>query len=386
MAIKVMSIFGTRPEAIKMAPLVQRLGQTEGIESLCCVTAQHRQMLDSVLESFQITPDYDLNIMQPNQTLASIISRTLQGMEPVFQQAKPDLVLVHGDTTTTLAGALAAMLHQIPVGHVEAGLRTYDKASPFPEELNRTLVGDIAQLHFAPTRANADNLKKEAVTGDIFITGNTVIDAMQTTVRPDFVFQNELLNQLDYRKPVIVMTCHRRENYGEPMAAIMRAVRRLAQAHPEVCIVYPVHLSPVVRECAFGHLQGLDNIHLIDPLDVEQMHNLIARCSFVMTDSGGLQEEAPAMGKPVLVLRRETERPEAVQAGTVALAGVDEVQVFRMAEQLLTDPAAYARMAHAVNPYGDGHACERIAQAIAWRFGLTAERPADFVPVQSTGA
>lgn len=386
MAIKVMSIFGTRPEAIKMAPLVQRLGQTEGIESLCCVTAQHRQMLDSALESFQITPDYDLNIMQPNQTLASIISRTLQGMEPVFQQAKPDLVLVHGDTTTTLAGALAAMLHQIPVGHVEAGLRTYDKASPFPEELNRTLVGDIAQLHFAPTRANADNLKKEAVTGDIFITGNTVIDAMQTTVRPDFVFQNELLNQLDYRKPVIVMTCHRRENYGEPMAAIMQAVRRLAQAHPEVCIVYPVHLSPVVRECAFGHLQGLDNVHLIDPLDVEQMHNLIARCSFVMTDSGGLQEEAPAMGKPVLVLRRETERPEAVQAGTVALAGVDEVQVFRMAEQLLTDPAAYARMAHAVNPYGDGHACERIAQAIAWRFGLTADRPADFVPAQSTGA
>lgn len=386
MAIKVMSIFGTRPEAIKMAPLVQRLGQTEGIESLCCVTAQHRQMLDSVLESFQITPDYDLNIMQPNQTLASIIGRTLQGMESVFQQAKPDLVLVHGDTTTTLAGAIAAMLHQIPVGHVEAGLRTYDKASPFPEELNRTLVGDIAQLHFSPTRANADNLKKEAVTGDIFITGNTVIDAMQTTVRPDFVFQNELLNQLDYRKPVIVMTCHRRENYGEPMAAIMRAVRRLAQAHPEVCIVYPVHLSPVVRECAFGHLQGLDNVHLIDPLDVEQMHNLIARCSFVMTDSGGLQEEAPAMGKPVLVLRRETERPEAVQAGTVALAGVDEVQVFRMAEQLLTDPAAYARMAHAVNPYGDGHACERIAQAIAWRFGLTAERPADFVPVQSTGA
>ena len=386
MAIKVMSIFGTRPEAIKMAPLVQRLAQTEGIESLCCVTAQHRQMLDSVLESFQITPDYDLNIMQPNQTLASIISRTLQGMEPVFQQAKPDLVLVHGDTTTTLAGALAAMLHQIPVGHVEAGLRTYDKASPFPEELNRTLVGDIAQLHFAPTRANADNLKKEAVTGDIFITGNTAIDAMQTTVRPDFVFQNELLNQLDYRKPVIVMTCHRRENYGEPMAAIMQAVRRLAQAHPEVCIVYPVHLSPVVRECAFGHLQGLDNVHLIDPLDVEQMHNLIARCSFVMTDSGGLQEEAPAMGKPVLVLRRETERPEAVQAGTVALAGVDEAQVFRMAEQLLTDPAAYARMAHAVNPYGDGHACERIAQAIAWRFGLTAERPADFVPAQSTGA
>lgn len=385
MAIKVMSIFGTRPEAIKMAPLVRCLAQTDGIESLCCVTAQHRQMLDSVLESFQITPDFDLNIMQPNQTLASIISRTLQGMEPVFQQASPDLVLVHGDTTTTLAGAMAAMLHQIPVGHVEAGLRTYDKASPFPEELNRTLVGDIAQLHFAPTRANADNLKKEAVTGDIFITGNTVIDAMHTTVQQDFVFQNALLNQLDYRKKVIVMTCHRRENYGEPMAAIMRAVRRLALAHPDVTVVYPVHLSPVVRECAFGHLQGLDNVHLIDPLDVEQMHNLVARCCFVMTDSGGLQEEAPAMGKPVLVLRRETERPEAVQAGTVALAGVDEQQIFSMAEQLLTNPDAYARMAHAVNPYGDGHACERIAQAIAWHFGLTQNRPADFVPERTAG-
>lgn len=386
MGIKVMSVFGTRPEAIKMAPLVRRLARTDGIESLCCVTAQHRQMLDSVLESFQITPDYDLNIMQPSQTLASIISRTLQGMEPVLEAARPDLVLVHGDTTTTLAGAMAAMLHQIPVGHVEAGLRTYDKSSPFPEELNRTLVGDIARLHFAPTRANADNLKKEAVTGDIFITGNTVIDAMKTTVRQDFVFHDQLLNQLDYQRPVVVMTCHRRENYGEPMAAIMRAVRRLAQAHPEITIVYPVHLSPVVRQCAFGHLEGLDNVHLIDPLDVEQMHNLIARCRFVMTDSGGLQEEAPAMGKPVLVLRRETERPEAVLAGTVALAGVDEEQICRMAHQLLTDPAVYARMAHAVNPYGDGNACRRIAQAIAWRFGLARQRPADFAPEQGAGA
>ena len=379
--IKVMSIFGTRPEAIKMAPLVQELANTEGIESLCCVTAQHREMLDSVLESFHIKPEYDLNIMQPRQTLSMIISKTLQGMETVFEEAKPDLVLVHGDTTTTLAGAMAAMLHQIPVGHVEAGLRTYDKASPFPEELNRTLVGDIAEMHFSPTQANADNLAREAVTGDVFITGNTVIDAMKTTVSSDFVFENETLNKLDYSKKVIVMTCHRRENYGEPMVAIMRAVRRVAEAHPEVTIVYPVHLSPVVRECASGHLSGLQNVHLIDPLDVEQMHNLMARCYMVMTDSGGLQEEAPAMGKPVLVLRKETERPEAVVAGTVALAGVDEENIVRLAEELLTDDVVYERMAKAVNPYGDGNACSRIAQAIAWKFGLQEQKPADFVPV-----
>lgn len=380
--IKVMSVFGTRPEAIKMAPLVQELANTEGIESLCCVTAQHREMLDSVLESFRIHPEYDLNIMQPKQTLSMIIGKTLQGMEAVFEKARPDLVLVHGDTTTTLAGAMAAMLHQIPVGHVEAGLRTYDKTSPFPEELNRTLVGDIAELHFSPTQANADNLWREAVSGEIFITGNTVIDAMKTTVRSDYVFENEVLNRMDYSNKVIVMTCHRRENYGEPMAAIMRAVRRVALAHPEVSIVYPVHLSPVVRECAFGTLSGLENVYLIDPLDVEQMHNLMARCYMVMTDSGGLQEEAPAMGKPVLVLRKETERPEAVAAGTVVLAGVEEEQIVQLAEQLLMDAAVYSRMAHAVNPYGDGMACRRIAQAIGWRFGLPVSRPENFMPDQ----
>lgn len=380
--IKVMSVFGTRPEAIKMAPLVQELANTEGIESLCCVTAQHREMLDSVLESFRIHPEYDLNIMQPKQTLSMIIGKTLQGMEAVFEEASPDLVLVHGDTTTTLAGAMAAMLHQIPVGHVEAGLRTYDKTSPFPEELNRTLVGDIAELHFSPTQANADNLRREAVSGEIFITGNTVIDAMKTTVRFDYVFENEVLNRMDYSNKVIVMTCHRRENYGEPMAAIMRAVRRVALAHPEVSIVYPVHLSPVVRECAFGTLSGLENVYLIDPLDVEQMHNLMARCYMVMTDSGGLQEEAPAMGKPVLVLRKETERPEAVAAGTVALAGVEEEQIVQLAEQLLMDATVYSRMAHAVNPYGDGMACRRIAQAIGWRFGLPVSRPENFMPDQ----
>ncbi len=380
--IRVMSIFGTRPEAIKMAPLVRELANTDGLESLCCVTAQHREMLDSVLRSFRIKPEYDLNIMQPRQTLSMIISKTLQGMEAVFDEAKPDLVLVHGDTTTTLAGAMAAMLHQIPVGHVEAGLRTYDKASPFPEELNRTLVSDIADLHFSPTRANAENLRREEVSGEIFVTGNTVIDAMKTTVTSDFIFENETLNQMDYSKKLIVMTCHRRENYGEPMAAIMRAVRRLAEKHPEVNIVYPVHLSPVVRECAFGALSGLSNIYLIDPLDVEQMHNLMARCYMVMTDSGGLQEEAPAMGKPVLVLRRETERPEAVAAGTVELVGVDEETIVRQADQLLMDDKAYARMAHAVNPYGDGNACGRIAQAIRWKFGLQETKPEDFTPVQ----
>ena len=378
--VKVMSIFGTRPEAIKMAPLVLELAKTEGIESISCVTAQHREMLDSVLESFHIQPEYDLNIMQPRQTLADIISRTLQRMEAVFEDAKPDLVLVHGDTTTTLAGAMAAMLHQIPVGHVEAGLRTYDKASPFPEELNRTLVGDIAALHFSPTQANAENLRREAVTGEIFITGNTVIDAMKTTVSDNFKFNDPLLDGLDYSRRIVVMTCHRRENYGEPMAAIMRAVRRLAENHPEMTLVYPVHLSPVVRECAQAHLSGIENVHLIEPLDVEQMHNLMARCDLVLTDSGGLQEEAPALGKPVLVLRRETERPEAVTAGTVALAGVDEETVYNMAHRLLTDEAEYRRMAHAVNPYGDGNACARIAQAIAWHFGLQSERPADFIP------
>lgn len=378
---RIMSVFGTRPEAIKMAPLVRELADREGLESLCCLTGQHRQMLDSVMEVFHLRADYDLNIMQKQQTLSSITSRTLLGMEAVLEEAKPDLILVHGDTSTTFAGALAAFYHKIPVGHVEAGLRTYDKYSPYPEEMNRTLVGDIAALHFSPTEANAENLRKESVGGEIFITGNTVIDAMKTTVRKDFRFSTELLNDLDFGgRRVIALTCHRRENYGKPMEDIFRAVRHIVESHPDVEVVYPVHLSPAVRDCAQRELGGVARIHLIEPVDVEEMHNLIARCHLVMTDSGGLQEEAPAMGKPVLVLRRETERPEAVAAGTVKLAGVEYEQIVRLASELLEQPSAYERMARAVNPYGDGNACRRIADAIEWHFGLREARPTPFVP------
>ena len=377
--IKVMSVFGTRPEAIKMAPLVRALQASESIESIVCLTGQHREMLDSVMDIFHLKSDYDLNIMEKRQTLSTITTKTLLGMEQVLEEAKPDLVLVHGDTSTTFAGALAAFYHQVKVGHVEAGLRTWDKYSPFPEEMNRTLVGDIADLHFSPTQANAENLRREAIMGEIFVTGNTAIDAMQYTVRGDYTFTTELLNHLDFaHRRVIAVTCHRRENYGKPMQDIMHAILEVVERHPDVEVVYPVHLSPVVRECAFPILGGHDRIHLIDPIDVEEMHNLIARCAFVMTDSGGLQEEAPALGKPVLVMRRETERPEAVAAGTAKLAGVEKDVIVSMANELLDSPEAYAKMAKAVNPYGDGHACARITQAIEWYFGRTAERPANF--------
>ena len=377
--IRVMTIFGTRPEAIKMAPLVRELQDRPGIQSICCVTAQHRQMLDAVLDIFHLEPDYDLNIMQPRQSLYTITSKCLLGMEGVLEEAKPDLVLVHGDTSTTFAGALAAFYRQIPVGHVEAGLRTGDKYSPFPEEMNRKLVGDIADLHFCPTVSNRENLAREGITDGVFITGNTVIDALQTTVVKGYRFSNELLNSLDYAgRRILLVTCHRRENYGAPMANIMTALRRVADAFPEAELVYPVHLSPVVREAAGKYLSGHPRIHLIEPLDVEEMHNLMARCYLVLTDSGGLQEEAPALGKPVLVLRKETERPEAVAAGTVRLAGTEEETVFRLASELLKDESAYRAMAHAVNPYGDGHACRRIVDAIAWKFGLRAEKPEQF--------
>ena len=377
--VTVMTIFGTRPEAIKMAPLALELQKRPGIRALCCVTAQHREMLDSVLEIFQLKPDYDLNIMQPRQTLSTITSKCLTGMDDVLDEAKPDLVLVHGDTSTTFAGALAAFYHQIPVGHVEAGLRTYDKWSPFPEEMNRKMVGAIADLHFCPTVANQKNLQRENITQGVFLTGNTVIDALQTTVVKDFTFAEDILNDLDYEnRQVILVTCHRRENYGQPMTNIMTALRRIADAFPEVELVYPVHLSPVVQEAAHKYLDNHPRIHLIAPLAVDEMHNLMARCHLVMTDSGGLQEEAPALGKPVLVLRKETERPEAVEAGTVKLAGVEEEVIFSMASELLTDPAAYQAMAHAVNPYGDGQACRRIADAIEWHFGLRADKPDEF--------
>ena len=296
----------------------------------------------------------------------------------MLEQAGPDLVLVHGDTSTTFAGALAAFYRQIPVGHVEAGLRTWDKYYALSQSMNRKLVGDIADLHFCPTPANRENLAREGITDGVFVTGNTVIDALKTTVRPDYQFATQALNSLDYAgKRIILVTCHRRENYGQPMTNIMTALRRLADAFPDVELVYPVHLSPVVRE-AGKYLSGHPRIHLIDPLSADEMHNLMARAYLVMTDSGGLQEEAPALGRPVLVLRRETERPEAVQAGTVKLAGTEEEEIFSLAAELLSDERAYHAMAHAVNPYGDGQACRRIADAIEWKFGLRAERPGEF--------
>ncbi len=376
--LRIMSVFGTRPEAIKMATLVKELAGREDIESICCVTAQHREMLDSVLEVFDLKPDWDLDIMTPRQTLSTITSKCLTGMDGAIEALKPDMILVHGDTSTTFAGALSAFYHKVPVGHVEAGLRTYDKYSPYPEEMNRKLVTAIADLYFCPTENNRENLRREGVTDGVFVTGNTVIDALKTTVRKDYTFTTKELNELPYEtKKIVLVTCHRRENYGQPMEDIMSALAEIARTHGDVELVYPVHLSPVVQEVAHRHLDGIGNVHLIPPLAADEMHNLMARCYLVLTDSGGLQEEAPALGKPVLVLRRETERPEAVTAGTVKLAGVKRDDIIAMTRQLLTDEAAYAAMAHAVNPYGDGQACRRIADAILWHFGR-GERPEDF--------
>ena len=378
---KILLVFGTRPEAIKMAPLVLRLRECEDFEAVCCVTGQHREMLDAMLEVFSLTPDYDLNIMEPNQTLATITSKTLLGMDRVLQEVRPEMVLVHGDTSTAMASALSSFYRQIPIGHVEAGLRTGDLSSPFPEEMNRVVIDDIAAAAFSPTEANAENLRREGAPGEIFVTGNTVIDAMRYTVRDDYRFSTELLNKLDFlKKKIIVMTCHRRENIGSNMENIFHAVRDTILSHPEAEMVFPVHLSPVVRECAHRILADVPGIHLIDPLDADEMHNLMARCSFVMTDSGGLQEEAPALGKPVLVLRRETERPEAVHAGTVRLTGVEYDAIRADAHTLLTDEQTYNSMARAVNPYGDGRACERIVQALRWYFDRSLPRPKDFCP------
>lgn len=369
--IKVMTIFGTRPEAIKMAPLVKELEKnSDKIESIVCVTAQHRQMLDQVLEIFDIKPDYDLNIMKDRQTLMSITTRGLEGLDSVMKEAKPDIVLVHGDTTTTFVGSLAAFYNQISVGHVEAGLRTYDKYSPYPEEINRRLTGTIADMHFAPTERNRENLLRENIgDSEIYITGNTVIDALKTTVKSDYVFKDETLASMDWDgKKVIVMTAHRRENLGEPLRNICRAVKRIVEEFDEVEVVYPVHMNPAVREVANEILGGMERVKLIEPVNADELHNAISRGYMVMTDSGGLQEEAPSLGKPVLVMRNETERPEAVDAGTVKIAGVDEEVIYGMAKELICDSEAYGKMAKAVNPYGDGHASERIVNAIIEKY------------------
>lgn len=378
--IRVLTIFGTRPEAIKMAPLVKRLQEEPLIESYVCVTAQHREMLDQVLEIFNINPDYDLNIMHPRQSLVSITTRALEGLHGVINELKPDMVLVHGDTSTTLAGALAAFYNKVPVGHVEAGLRTYNRYSPYPEEINRVLTADIAEMHFAPTIRNKQNLIRENITQGIYVTGNTVIDALKYTVVSDYTFKDTTLKGIDFSKGrYILLTAHRRENLGEPLENICNAVKRLVQDFDDVYVIYPVHLNPAVRETVWATLGGARKVYLIDPLDVQDMHNLMARCYMVMTDSGGLQEEAPALGKPVLVLRTETERPEAIEAGTVKLAGVECEKVYRTAADLLSDGATYAAMARAVNPYGDGRASERIVKAILHRFGL-GEEPEEFKP------
>lgn len=359
--LKVMSVFGTRPEAIKMCPLVKELQKNEKIESIVCLTGQHRQMLDQVTEIFGVVADYDLNIMRPKQTLTTITSDILSGMESVLKEAKPDIVLVHGDTTTSFAVALAAFYQQIPVGHVEAGLRTFNPYSPFPEEMNRCLTGRLALMHFAPTTRNENNLRNEGIVKNVFITGNTVIDAFQTTVRENYQFKAPELQNFDVKAGrTILMTAHRRENLGEPLENICKAVRRLVADFPDVQVIYPVHMNPAVRGTVNAILGDVERVHLIEPVDVEDMHNLMDQSYLVMTDSGGLQEEAPSCGVPVLVLRTETERPEAVEAGTVKVVGVDENVIYQEAVTLLTNQSKYDEMAKAVNPYGDGHASERI--------------------------
>lgn len=363
--LKVMSVFGTRPEAIKMCPLVKALERAGDMESIVCVTAQHREMLDSALGYFGVKPDFDLNIMKRGQTLSSITADVIMGLEGVLAESKPDLVLVHGDTTTSFAAALAAFYAKIPVGHVEAGLRTYDRYSPYPEEINRNLTSKLATLHFAPTELNRSNLAREGITENVFVTGNTVLDAFRYTVKPGYVFADEKLRSVDFDgRKVIALTAHRRENQNGGIADICRAVLELTKRHPELLFVYPVHLSPAVRNVVFPLLDGKPGVLLTDPVDVADMHNLIAKSFFVMTDSGGIQEEAPSFHKPVLVLRSETERPEAVAAGTVKVVGTETSRVVSEAEALLSDPAEYGKMASAKNPYGDGHASEKIIDAI----------------------
>lgn len=369
--IKIMSVFGTRPEAIKMCPLIRKMREYDEIESVVCLTGQHKEMLQQVIDIFQIRVDYNLQIMKPSQTLHSITTEILTRIKPVLEEEKPDLVLVHGDTTTSFVVALAAFYQQIPVGHVEAGLRTYDKYAPFPEEMNRTLTSRIAELHFAPTEKNRACLEKENIREHVFVTGNTVIDALQTTIRPDYQYRNaELARIMDNKKGrLLLVTAHRRENLGRPLREICEALREIVSEYPDVEVIYPVHLNPLVRNPVHELLDQEERVHLIDPIDVEDMHNLMDRSYLVLTDSGGLQEEAPSCGVPVLVLRDKTERQEAVDAGTVVMAGTRKEEIVRLARQLLDDEEQYQRMSRAVNPYGDGHAAGRIVEAILKYFG-----------------
>ena len=365
--VRVLSVFGTRPEAIKMAPLVKELEKRKEIESIVCVTAQHREMLDQVLGTFKINPNYDLDIMKKGQTLEDITIRALKGIDQVIKEVRPDLVLVHGDTTTTFAGALAAFYNQVAIGHVEAGLRTNDKYSPYPEEMNRKMVDCMADMYFAPTNLSKDNLLKENIDEDkIYVTGNTAIDAMSTTVKPNY--SNEVLDWVGNNR-MILLTAHRRENLGEPMRRIFKGIKRIVDETPDVRVVYPIHLNPKVREIANEVFGDDSKIRLIEPLEVFDFHNFQNKSYIILTDSGGIQEEAPSLGKPVLVLRDTTERPEGIQAGTLKLVGTTEELIYKETKKLLNDKKAYEDMSHASNPYGDGHASEKIVDAIIKKFG-----------------
>lgn len=376
----VMSVFGTRPEAVKMAPLIKELEQCEEIQSIVCVTAQHRQMLDQVLELFHIQPQYDLNVMKDRQTLTSITTRVLEGMEKVLETVKPDIVLVHGDTTTSFAVALAAFYKQIKVGHVEAGLRTYNKYEPFPEEMNRKLTGSLADLHFSPTTLACSNLIKEGVEkSHIYVTGNTVIDALKHTVEEDYEFTVPELNDISYKnRKVLTVTAHRRENIGTPLEQICEAILQIVNENPDVEVIYTVHKNPAVREIVYHILGNVEHIHLIEPLDLKDMHNLLKRSYLVLTDSGGLQEEVPSLGKPVLVLRNVTERPEGIEAGTLKLAGVKRESIYNITKILLKNQEIYQNMSQAKNPFGDGNASKRITQALLYEFGYISHKPEDY--------
>jgi UDP-N-acetylglucosamine 2-epimerase (non-hydrolysing) len=375
-----MAVFGTRPEAIKMAPVVKALQKESQFEITVCVTAQHREMLDQVLDFFKIKPDYDLNIMQEKQSLSEVTRRVLKGMDQLLKEYKPQMILVHGDTTTTFAASLAAFYHKVKVGHVEAGLRTHNRYFPFPEEMNRRLTGSLANLHFAPTKRAKLNLLNEGILEEnIFITGNTVIDAMAYTIENNYQFMNEELQHIDYdNKKVLLVTAHRRENWGEGLENICKALRTLVETYPDIELVYLVHLNPVVLNTVKEHLHGLERVHLLPPLDTRETHNLINKSYLVMTDSGGIQEEAPHLGKPVLVFRKETERPEAVQVGTVKLVGTDYQSILNTARELLIDPTAYDNMSKAINPYGDGKASTRIVKILQYYFKKTNMYPDEF--------